>query len=113
MWLSLEERFQVGEFAGPEETIVAEPVVDRAEGFGIEVIVAMAADTVFPDQAGTAKQAKVLGNRGARDGEGAGDLASGLMAAAKEAEDSAASGIGEGAEDGIPRMSNRTVSHNV
>jgi len=73
----------------------------------------MAADAVLVDKAGAAEKAKVLGDSGTGDRESAGDLSGGLMAVAKEVQDGAAGGVRECAEDGVGRMSNRMVSHNV
>jgi hypothetical protein len=91
---------------------VPEPMIDGTERLGIKTVEAVAADAVFADQAGTAEQAEVLGDGGAGDGKGAGDLAGGLVALAKEIENGAAGGVGQGAKDGVRRMGNRTVSHN-
>jgi hypothetical protein len=92
---------------------VLEPMIDGAEGLRVETVKAMAADAVFADEAGAAEQAEVLGDGRAGDWEGARDLSGGLMALAKEVEDGAAGGIGEGPKDGIGRMGNRAVSHNA
>ena len=89
-----------------------EPVVDRTQGRWVEAVVTMAADAMFADEVGAAKQAKVLGNGGAGDGESAGDFAGWLVAVAKEVQDSAAGGVRESAEDGV-WMGNQVVSHNA
>lgn len=109
----LEEGFEVGELVRPEKAVVLEPTIDGAEGLRVETVKAVAADALFVDEMGVAEQAEVLGDGRAGDWEGASDLSRGLMALAKEVEDGAAGGIGEGAEDGIGRMGNRVVSHNA
>lgn len=100
----LEEGFKVSELAGPEETVLVEPVVNGAKWLGIEMVVAMAADAVFANEASTAEKAKMLGDGRAGDGEGACDLSGGLVAKAKEVEYGAAGGVGKSAEDGVGGM---------
>lgn len=109
----LDEGFEVGELVRPEKAVVLEPMIDGAEALRVETVKAVAADALFVDEMGVAEQAEVLGDGRAGDWEGASDLSRGLMALAKEVEDGAARGIGEGAEDGIGRMGNRVVSHNA
>ena len=90
-----------------------EPVIHGEQGLRVEMIEAVAAGAVFADEAGAAKQAEMFGDGGAGYGEGAGNFAGGLIAAAKEVKHGAAGGVGEGAEDEVGGMSNHTVSHNL
>jgi hypothetical protein len=72
---------------------------------------------MFADQVGTAQEAEVLGDGGAGDGKGFGDLSGGLAAATEEIEDCAAGRIGEGVKSGLGSLGagicNRTVPHNA
>jgi hypothetical protein len=88
-------------------------MIDRAQGLGVETVNAVAANPVFADEAGATEKAEMFGDGRARDGEGVSDLSGGLVALAEQVEDGAAGGVGEGAEDGVRRMGNRTVSHNA
>jgi hypothetical protein len=92
---------------------VLQPLINFPQRLRVEVIETMASIALFANQTGLPQQAKMLGNRGTRDGEGAGDLARWLAAAAEKVKDGAARGVRKGAEDAIGRMSNRTVSHNT
>jgi hypothetical protein len=109
----LEEGFEVRELGGPEEAVIVEPVVDRAKWLGVKVVVAVATDAVFANEASAAEKAKVLGDGGAGYGEGACDLPGGLMAVAEEVEYGAAGGVGQGAEDGIGGRNEGVGSHNA
>jgi len=109
----LEEGLEAGEFARPENAVIVEPLVNGAKRLGVETVIAVAADAMFLDEARAAEQAEMFGDSRARDGEGAGDLAGGLLAAAEQVEDGAAGGVGEGAEDGVGGMRNGKVSHNA
>lgn len=88
-------------------------MVDGTQGLGVEAVVAVAADAMFLDEASAAQKPEMLGDGGAGNGKGAGDLAGGLMAAAEQVKDGAASGVGESAEDGVGGMGNGMVSHNA
>jgi hypothetical protein len=94
-----------------------DPGVDGAEGFGIEVVDAVAAFPVLADEVGTTEKTEVLGDRGPRDGKGAGNLAGGLAAPTKQVENGAAGGIGQCLEGGFGvsrgRICNRTVTLNA
>jgi hypothetical protein len=90
-----------------------EPMIDRTERLGIQMVEALAAETVLADQPGTAEQAQVFRDGRSGDGKAAGNLASGLLALAKEIENRATGGVGQGPKDRVRRMSNGTVSHNV
>jgi hypothetical protein len=96
-----DKSFQVIQARGPEDAVLLDPGVDGAEGFGAELINPIAALAMFSDQVGAAQQAQVLGDGGARDGEGLSDLSSGLAAATEQVEDGAAGGIGESLEGGL------------
>ena len=93
--------FQVGQVDAPEAAVLFEPGVDGAERFGIELVDAVAAFAMFADQVGAAQQAQVLGDRGTGNRESSGDFSGGLAAAAKQIEDGAAGGIGQGLEGGF------------
>jgi hypothetical protein len=105
-WIELDESFEAGEFVLPESTVVLQPLIDFPERLRVEVIETMASIALLANQSGPTQQTEVFGNRGARDREGAGDLARWLAAAAKKVEHGPARGIGQGAEDAIARMSN-------
>jgi hypothetical protein len=105
--------FQAGQTDAPETAVLVEPVVYGAEGFGIELVDAVAAFAVLVHEVGAAQQAKVLGDRGAGNGEGSGDFSGGLAAPAQEIEDGAAGGVGEGLEGGFGGICNRSVTHNA
>jgi hypothetical protein len=115
--LGFDEILQVREAGAPEGSVLLDPVVDGAERFGIEFVDAVATLAMFADQVGAAEEAQVLGDGGAGDGKGSGDLSGGLAAAAKEVEDGTASGIGQGMEGGFlgwgGGICNRTVTHNA
>jgi hypothetical protein len=96
----------MGELTGPELAVMSEPLIDGTERLGIQTVEPVAAETVFADESGTAEQAEVLGDGRARDRKGAGDLAGGLLALAKEIENRAARGVGQGAKNGVRRMRN-------
>ena len=74
--------FQVGEIHAPEGAVLVEPGVYGAERFGIELVDAVAAFAVFPDEVGAAQQAQVLGDGWTGDREGSGDFSGGLAAPA-------------------------------
>jgi hypothetical protein len=94
-----------------------DPGVDGAKWLRVELVNAVAAFAVFTYQVGSAKKAKMLRDRRARDREDFGNLSCGLAAAAQQIQDGAARGIGESLEGGLGvsgrRICNRTVTHNA
>jgi hypothetical protein len=92
---------------------VLEPLIDFPQGLRVEMIETMTSMALFSNQAGLAQKAKVLRDRGAGHGKGAGDLARWLATAAEKVEDGPPRGVRKGAEHAIGRMSNRTVSHHA
>jgi hypothetical protein len=92
---------------------VLQPLSDFPQGLRVKMIETMASIALFSNQAGLAQKAKVLRDRGAGDGKGAGDLARWLAAASEKVEDGPPRGVRKGAEHAVGRMSNRTVSHNT
>jgi len=111
------KRFQAVQACLPEDSVLFDPRVDGAQRFGIEVVNTVAPFTVLAHKVRAAQQAQVLGNGGAGDGKGAGNLPGGLAAAAEQVEDGAARGIGQCVKGSflIPerRICNRTVTHNA
>jgi hypothetical protein len=99
--------------ARPEQPVMPEPMIDRTERLGIQAVQALAPETVFADEPGTAEQAQVFGDGRAGGRKAAGDLAGGLLPMAKEIENRATGGVGQGPKDRARRMSNGTVSHDV
>ena len=61
----------------------------------------MSTDAMFADETSAAKKAEMLGDSGAGNRKGTGDLSRGLMAAAEEVQNSATGRVSEGAEDGV------------
>jgi hypothetical protein len=105
--------FEAGKVRAPEAAVLVEPVVDGAEGFGIELIDAVAAFAMLVHEVGAAEEAEVLGDGRTGNGKGSGDFSGGLAAAAEEIEDGTAGGIGESLKGGGRRICNRTVTHNA
>jgi hypothetical protein len=93
--------FQVGQAHLLEVAVLVEPEVYSAEGFGVELVDAMAAFAVLAHEMGATQKAQVPGDGRARDRKGLGDFSGGLATAAKEVEDGAAGGIGKGLEGGF------------
>ncbi len=115
--LGFDECFQVVEAGSPEDAVLLDPGVDRAERLRIELVNAVTPLAVLTDEVSPAKQAQVLRDRGTGDGKGSGNLTGGLAAPTEKVEDSAAGRIGEGLEGGF-RVSgggicNRSVTHDV
>src|SRR5437879_3278545 len=54
--------FQVGQTGAPEAAVLFDPGVDRAQGFGIELIDAVAAFAVLAHQVCPTQQAQMLGD---------------------------------------------------
>jgi hypothetical protein len=88
-------------------------MVDRAQRLRVKAIETVAADAMFADKTGTAEQAQVFRDGRSGNGKRASNLSGGLVALAEQVEDGAAGGVGEGTEDSVWRMGNRTVSHNM
>lgn len=107
-----DEGFERREIGLPEGAVVAQPGVHGFERGWIQLVDAMAAFAVLVDEARAAKKAKMFGDSRARDGEGTGDGSGGKITAAEEIEDSAAGGVGKGAEGGFA-ICNRTVTHHA
>lgn len=103
--------FQVVETPGPENAVFVDPGIDGAQRFGIEMINAIAAFPVFPDEMSATKQTQMFGNRWTGNGKSAGDLSGGLAAPTEQVEDSATGGIGESVESGFGGICNCTVTH--
>jgi hypothetical protein len=108
-----DELFQARQVRAPEAAVLVEPGVHGAQGFGIELVDAVAAFAVFLHQVGAAQEAEVFGDGGTRNREGPGDFSGGLAAPAQEIEDGAAGGIGQGLESSLGGICNRTVTHNA
>lgn len=87
------------------------PRVDGLQGFSIETVEAQAAVAALLDEAGATEQAQVLGDGGAGDRKGMGDLAGGKAASAEQIEDGAACGVGESGEGRRALICSRTVTH--
>src|SRR5450631_4021176 len=66
--------FQIVQAGRPEDAVLFDPGINRAERLRIELVNSTAAFAVFADQVGAAQQAQVLGDCGTRDGERFGDL---------------------------------------
>ena len=98
---SLDKSFQTVEVHLPEVAVLIEPGVYGAQGFGIELIDAVAAFAMLPHQVGTAQEAEVFRNGGARDGESSCDFSGGLAAPPQQIQDGAAGGIGKCLEGGF------------
>jgi hypothetical protein len=120
--LGFDEGFEVSQAGAPEAAILLDPGVDGAERFGVELVDAVPTFAMFSHEVGVAEQAEVLGDGGAGDREGFGNLSGGLAAAAEEVEDGAAGGIGKGLKGGFGAsggchpgsgICNRTVTHNA
>jgi hypothetical protein len=111
--LGFYERLEVCEIETPESAVLIEPGIDGAEGFGIELVDAVTAVALLADQVRATEQAQVLGNGGAGDGKGLGNVSGGLASAAQEVEDGAAGGIGESLEGCFGGICNRTVTHDA
>lgn len=93
-----DESFQVVQAGSPEDAILLDPVIDGAEGFGIELIDAMAAVAILADKMSAAEQAQVFGDGRSRNWKSAGNLPRRPRAAAEKIEDGAARGIGKSLE---------------
>lgn len=113
--LGLDQRFQIVQAIHPKRAILLDPGIDRAQRFRIEMVDAVSAFTLLPDEVGSSQQAQMLGNRGPGDREGAGNLPGRLGAATEKIEHGATRGIGESLEGGLVRrgICNRTVTHNA
>jgi hypothetical protein len=105
--------FEAGEARLPKCPVLVEPGVDGAKRPGIELVDPVAALAALLDEASSSQQAKMFGNSRTGNREGPSNATSGEAAAAEQIEDGAARGVGEGAEDGLCRMCNRTVTHNA
>jgi hypothetical protein len=115
--LGFHEGFQMVQALSPKDAVLLDPGINRAQRLGIELVNAVAAFAMLAHQMGAAEKTQMLGNGGARDGEGAGDLSGRLSTSAQEVENRAAGGIGQGLEGGCGvtgrRICNRSVTHNV
>ncbi len=111
------EGFQAVQTGGPENSILLNPGVDRAQRLRVELVNAIAPFAMFTNQVSPAKQAQVFGNCGTGDRECIGDLSGGLAAAAEKIENGATRGIGQSLEgsflDCRGVICNRSVTHNV
>jgi hypothetical protein len=96
--LGFHESFQVVQTGSPKTAVLLDPGIDGAQRFGIELVNPVTSLALLADQMGSAQKAQVLGDRGARNRESAGNLAGWLAAAAQKVEDGATSGIGKGLE---------------
>ena len=115
--LRFDECFKAVKASRPENTVLINPGVDRAQRFGIELVDAVSTFAMLADEVSPAQQAEMLGNRRTRDRESAGDLSGGLGTATEKIQNGAAGGIGEGLEGGLADLGsgicNRTVTHNA
>jgi hypothetical protein len=115
--LGFNEKLQVAQTVGPENAVLLDPRVDGAQGFGIQLVDAVAAFAVFANEVGAAQQAEMFRNRWTGDGKSAGDLPRGLAAAAEQIQNGASCRVGESLEGGLVgpgrRICNRTVTHNA
>src|SRR5215467_9814135 len=115
--LGFDERFQVVQAGGPEDSVLLDPGIDGAQRLGIEFIHAVPAFAMLAHQMSTAEEAQVLRDRRTGNGKGAGDLPCGLRTTAEEIEDGAAGGIGKSLEGSLAGpgrgICNRSVTHNV
>lgn len=109
----LDECLEIVQRTGPEDTILLDPGIDRAQGLGIQLVDPIAAFAMLANQMGPAKEAQVLRDCRPGDGKGAGDLPGGLAAAAEKIENRPAGGIGKGLESDLAGICNRTVTHNM
>ena len=111
------ESFQAIQTGGPEDSILFNPGVDCAQGFGVELVDTIAPFAVLANKVSPAKKTQVFGNRGTRNRESIGNLSGGLAAPAEKIEDGATRGIGEGLEgsflDSRILICNRSVTHNM
>src|ERR1017187_10199074 len=69
-----DKSFQIVQAGRPEDAVLLDPGINRAERLRIELVNSTAAFAVFADQVCAAQQAQVLGDCGTRDGERFGDL---------------------------------------
>ena len=86
------------------------PIVDLAEGAGVQAVVALAAVAADLHEPGPEKNAEVLGDGWPCHGEGRGDPANWQFASAKKIEKAAASGIAHGGEH-VTRGRKRCAFH--
>jgi hypothetical protein len=119
--LGFDKSFQIGQAGAPEAAVLLDPGINGAQRLRIELIDPAAAFAMLADQMSAAEQTQVLGNRGPRNGKGAGDLSRRLLAPAQKVEDGAPGRIGQSLEGGFGgagrdpggRICNRTVTHNA
>ena len=88
--LFLDVFFEVFEGLAPEHLVIVEPVVDDAQGLGVEAAEAGCALLLGDDEAGGVEKTQVLGDGRAAHAEVARDASDGLVAAAEDAENLAA-----------------------
>jgi len=92
---------------------VFEPRIDGSQRLGIKVVEAMAALAALHNEMSAAQDGEMTGNGRAGDGEGFGDAAGRLTAAAEEVENRTAGGVGEGGKGSRGGTRNRCVTHHA
>ncbi len=96
--LGFDKRFQVGEVHLPEATVLFEPRINGAEWIGIELVDAVTAFAVFPNQVGPAQESQMFGNRRTRHRECLSNFAGGLAASPQQIQNGTPGRVGKGLE---------------
>lgn len=96
--LGFDERFQVVQTVNPENAVLLDPRIDRAQRFGVELINTVAPFPVLSNQVRSPQKAKMLGNRWTRNRKRAGNLPGRLRTTTEQVEHRAPGGVGEGLE---------------
>src|SRR5437016_10642168 len=97
----LDVTLEAAQAVGPQEFVVVEPRVHRAQRLGIQITNAGSAVFVSHHQASGAQNAKMLGDGRAAGAKVRGDLPDGVPTAEQEPEDLPTAGIGQGPENSV------------